>query len=522
MATNDIVSKAEIELLAIACRLDTALCYRDEHREEPDDDWIRQGIENEMLGINEIFREAGTTVPRLPAFLRMIGERSERVLQLQEVMDLDDLSTEEMKAYCTSIANDNPQWNSLLTMHSPRDLAPQLLPVTEWWLPGEPTIEDEENAEDAAAEAAAGEEDGDGDDDDEVQIVDAPDTAGDVQPRRSGRNTKGKAPARADEASGTVDASDGGGDVEMGEVVDNQKTPKKVQPVKRAIVISPSSEVPAKRQQRRPSTAAKAAKAAGHLPNPSHNVSECKPQIDAPKSFACELCAFRKVTCNPPAAWAVDLKKALKEAAKEKQETKKSKRSTTSIMEDLPPTLEGLKERLDSMEANATAFQEATESRMGAFQEAMESRMGALQDVLYNIDVMMRALCMRNAITPSTLALRIPPVPLFVPAAPSPSPTAGPSSIASIISSTTSAPGFDISQLSIAAPFARVASGSGAGYIHTPVPLSRTPSLSRGRGGGTSKPASRASSAAGSKAPSAAGSKAPSAAGSRASSRTRD
>ncbi|KAH9013449.1 hypothetical protein EDB84DRAFT_1568660 [Lactarius hengduanensis] len=481
MATNNIVSKAEIELLAIACRLDTALRYRDEHRKEPDDDWIRQGIENEMLGINEIFHEAGTTVPRLPAFLHMIGERSERALQLQEVMDLDDLSTEEMKAYCTSIANDNPQWNSLLTMHSPRDLAPQLPPVTEWWLPGEPTIEDEENAEDAAAEATAGEEDGDGDDDDEVQIVDAPDTAGDVQPRRSGHNTKAKAPARTDEASGTVDTLDGGGDVEMGEVIDNQKTPKKVQPVKCAIVISPSSEVPAKRQQRRPSTAAKAAKAAGRLLNPdfcgpcqSHNVEE---------------------------SWAVDLKKALKEAAKEKQETKKSKCSTTSIMEDLPPTLEGLKERLDSMEANATAFQEATESRMGAFKEAMESRMGALQDVLYNIDVMMRALCMRNAITPSTLALRIPPVPLFAPAsvkvevvkavkdrftdaaAPSPSPTAGTSSIASVISSTTSAPGFDISQLSIAAPFAPVASGSGAGYIHTPVPLSRTPSLSRGRGG---------------------------------------
>ncbi|KAH9036290.1 hypothetical protein EDB84DRAFT_1560951 [Lactarius hengduanensis] len=112
------------------------MATNDIHREEPDDDWIRQGIENEMLGINEIFREAGTTVPRLPAFLRMIGERSERALQLQEVMDLDDLSTEEMKAYCTSIANDNPQWNSLLTMHSPRDLAPQLPPVTEWWLPG--------------------------------------------------------------------------------------------------------------------------------------------------------------------------------------------------------------------------------------------------------------------------------------------------------------------------------------------------------------------------------------------------
>ena len=66
-----------------------------------------------------------------------------------------------------------------------------------------------------------------------------------------------------------MDASDGGDDVEMGEVVDNQKTPKKFQPVKRAIVISPASEVPAKRQQRRTSAAAKAAaKAIGHLPNP--------------------------------------------------------------------------------------------------------------------------------------------------------------------------------------------------------------------------------------------------------------
>ncbi|KAH9009402.1 hypothetical protein EDB85DRAFT_2162777 [Lactarius pseudohatsudake] len=446
MATNDIVSKAEIELLAIAVdSIPPSAIEMSTVKSQTTIGFAKALKMRWCLGINEIFREAGTTVPRLPAFLRMIGER-------------------------TAAGH-------------------------EWWLPGEPTIEDEENAEDAAAEAAAGEEDGDGDDDDEVQIVDAPDTAGDVQPRRSGRNTKGKAPARADEASGTVDASDGGGDVEMG----GRRQPEDSEEgsaSQACIVISPSSEVPAKRQQRRPSTAAKAAKAAGRLPN-------------------------QKVTCNPPAVGS-RLEEGAEGAAKEKQETKKSKRSTTSIMEDLPPTLEGLKERLDSMEANATAFQEATESRMGAFQEAMESRMGALQDVLYNIDVMMRALCMRNAITPSTLALRIPPVPLFVPAAPSPSPTAGPSSIASVISSTTSAPGFDISQLSIAAPFARVASGSGAGYIHTPVPLSRTPSLSRGRGGGTSKPASRASSAAGSKAPSAAGSKAPSAAGSRASSRTRD
>ncbi|KAH9016362.1 hypothetical protein EDB84DRAFT_1443126 [Lactarius hengduanensis] len=337
--------------------------------------------------------------------------------------------------------------------------------------------------------------------------------AGDVQPRRSERNTKGKAPARAD-----VDALDGSGDIEMGEAVVNQKTPKTFQPVKRAIVVSPTSEVPAKRQQRRPS---KAAKAAGRLPNPNYDVEECKPQADAPKSYACELCASRKVTCNPPAAWAVALKKALKEAARVKQEAKNRKRSTTSIMEELPVTLEGLQERLDFMEADAMAFQEALEVNAKAFREAMESRMDALQDTLYNVDVMMRALCMRNSITPSTLALRIPPVPLFVPAVPSPSPTAGPSSIASTFSSMSSAAGFDISQLSIAAPLACVASGSGAGNTLTPVPLSRTPSLNRGRGG-ASKPASQASSIAGSKAPSAAGSKAPSAAGSRESSRTCD
>ncbi|KAH9024347.1 hypothetical protein EDB85DRAFT_1894330 [Lactarius pseudohatsudake] len=226
-------------------------------------------------------------------------------------------------------------------------------------------------------------------------LVDAPDTAGDVQPRRSERNAKGKAPARAD-----VDASDGSGDVEMGEAVDNQKTPKKFQPVKRAMVVSPTSEVPAKRQQCRPSTAAKAAKAAGRLLNSNYNVEECKPQADAPKSYACALCASRKVPCNPPAAWAVALKKALKEAAKVKLEAKNRKRSTTSIMEELPVTLEGLQERLDSMEAEAIAFQDTSEANTKA--------------------------------------------------------------------SMSSATGFDISQLSIAAPLARVASGSGAGNTLTP------------------------------------------------------
>ncbi|KAH9016360.1 hypothetical protein EDB84DRAFT_1567253 [Lactarius hengduanensis] len=53
MAMNDIVSKAEIQLLAIACRVNTALRYRDENG--ADDLWIRQGIEDEMLGINEVF-----------------------------------------------------------------------------------------------------------------------------------------------------------------------------------------------------------------------------------------------------------------------------------------------------------------------------------------------------------------------------------------------------------------------------------------------------------------------------------
>ncbi|KAH9015140.1 hypothetical protein EDB83DRAFT_2529094 [Lactarius deliciosus] len=500
MAMNDPVSNAEKRLIAIACRLDTALRYRDEH--EADDDWIRQGIDDEMIGINEIFEAAGNTVPRLHALLRMIGERSERAQELKETLNLDDFSINEItsvnavgvrsyselfedtpnsseqlrtpscvyrcKTFCAFVRKENPQWHPLLTMSNVRDLVSQLPPVVEWWLPGEPTMEDEEAAEDAAAEANAGEEDGDGDNDDEIQIVESPDTAGTVQPRRSGRNTKGKAPAHADDDSGTVDASDGGDDVEMGEVVDNQKTPKKFQPVKRAIVISPASEVPAKRQQRRTSAAAKAAaKAIGHLPNPdfcgpcqSHGVSECLPQTDAPKAHVCQMCKMRKVPCNPPPKWAIPQIEAKQQAAKVKQDNKNRKRSAATIMEDLPPTLDGLKTRLDSMETNFTAFQ-----------EAMDARMGALQDVLHNIDLMMRALCMRYKISPSTLALRIPPVPLFEQGAPPPSPTPGPSSIASTISSTSSA-GFDVSQLSIAAPSSSVASGSGTGQTHTPAPLS--------------------------------------------------
>ncbi|KAH8977248.1 hypothetical protein EDB86DRAFT_2838179 [Lactarius hatsudake] len=404
MAMNDPVSHAERQLIAIACRLDTALRYRDEHG--ADDDWIRQGIDDEMIGINEIFEAAGNTVPRLHALLCMIGERSERAQDLKETLNLDDFSINEIKTFCAFARKENPQWHPLLTMSNVRDLVSQLPPAVEWWLPAE-----------------------------------SPDTAGTVQPRRSGRNTKGKAPAHADDDSGTVDVSDGGDDIEMCEIVDNQKTPKKFQPVKRAIVISPASEVPAKRQQCRTSAAAKAAaKAIGHLPNPSHGVSECLPQTDAPKAHVCQMCKIRKVPCNPPPKWAIPQIEAKQQAAKAKQDNKNRKRSAVTIMEDLPPTLDGLKTRLDSMETNFTAFQ-----------EAMDVRMGALQDVLHNIDLMMRALCMRYKITPSTLALRIPPVPLFEQGAPPPSPTPGPSSIASTISSTSSA-GFDVSQLSITAP----------------------------------------------------------------------
>ncbi|KAH8976661.1 hypothetical protein EDB83DRAFT_2328042 [Lactarius deliciosus] len=454
MAMNDPVSNAEKQLIAIACRLNTALCYRDEHG--ADDDWICQGIDDEMIGINEIFEVAGNTVPRLHALLRMIGERSERAQELKETRNLDDFSINEIKTFCAFICKENPQWHPLLTMSNVRDLVSQLPPVVEWWLPGEPTMEDEEAAEDAAAEANAGEEDGDSNNNDEIQIVESPDTAGTVQPQRSGRNTKGKAPARADDNSGTVDASDGGDDVEMGEVVDNQKTLKKFQPVKRAF--------------RRTSAAAKAAaKAIGHLPNPSHGVSECLPQTNAPKAHVCQMCKMRKVPCNPLPKWAIPQIEVKQQAAKVKQDNKNCKCSAATIMEDLPLTLDGLKTHLDSMETNFTAFQ-----------EAMDTCMGALQDVLHNIDLMMRALCMRYKISPSTLALRIPPVPLLEQGAPPPSPTPGPSSIASTISSTSSA-GFDVSQLSIAAPSSSVASGSGTGQTHTPAPLSRT--LSRGRGG---------------------------------------
>ncbi|KAH8980730.1 hypothetical protein EDB86DRAFT_2835176 [Lactarius hatsudake] len=366
MAMNDPVSHAERQLIAIACRLDTALRYRDEHG--ADDDWIRQGIDDEMIGINEIFEAAGNTVPRLHALLRMIGERSERAQDLKETLNLDDFSINEIKKFCGFARKENPQWHPLLTMSNVRDLVSQLPPAVEWWLPGEPTMEDEEAAEDAAAEANAGEEDGDGDNDDEIQITESLDTAGSVQPRHSGRNTKGKAPARADDDSGTVDASDGGDNIEMCEIIDNQKTPKKFQPVKRAI--------------RRTSAAAKAAaKAIGHLPNPSHGVSECLPQTDTPKVHVCQMCKIRKVPCNPLPKWAIPQIEAKQQAAKVKQDNKNRKCSAATIMEDLPPMLDGLKTRLDSMETNFTAFQ-----------EAMDMRMGALQDVLHNIDLMMRVM----------------------------------------------------------------------------------------------------------------------------------
>ncbi|KAH8994298.1 hypothetical protein EDB86DRAFT_2829801 [Lactarius hatsudake] len=431
----------------------------------------------------------------LHALLRMIGERSERAQNLKETLNLDDFSINEIKKFCAFARKENLQWHPLLTTSN-------LPPAVEWWLPGEPTMEDEEAAKDAAAEANAGEEDGDGDNDDEIQITESPDTAGTVQPRCSGRNTKGKAPARADDDSGTVDASDGGDDIEMCKIVDNQKTPKKFQPVKRAIVISPALEVPVKRQQHRTSAAAKAAaKAIGHLPNLSHGVSECLPQTDAPKAHVCQMCKIRKVPCNPPPKWAIphftitrivqqdglsttELTRRLparrnetennnqesesgtetvawhvivtpqieakQQAAKVKQDNKSRKHSAATIMEDLPPMLDGLKTHLDSMETNFTAFQ-----------EAMDVRMGALQDVLHNIDLMMRALCMRYKITPSTLPLCIPPVPLFEQGTPPPSPTPGPLSITSTISSTLST-GFNVSQLSIAAPPSSVASGTSA------------------------------------------------------------
>ncbi|KAH8982256.1 hypothetical protein EDB86DRAFT_2834414 [Lactarius hatsudake] len=334
MAMNDPVSNAERQLIAIACRLDTALRYRDEHG--ADDDWIRQGIDDEMIGINEIFEAAGNTVPRLHALLRMIGERSECAQDLKETLNLDDFSINEIKKFCAFTRKENPQWHPLLTMSNVRDLVSQLPPAVEWWLPGEPTMEDKEAAEDAAAEANAGEEDGDGDNNDEIQITESPDTAGTVQPRCSGHNTKGKAPAHADDDSGTVDTLDGGDDIEMCEIIDNQKTPKKFQPVKCAIVISPASEVPAKRQQRRTSAAAKAAaKAIGHLPNPvciSHGVSECLPQTDAPKAHVCQMCKIRKVPCNPPPKWVIPQIEAKQQAAKVKQDNKNCKRSAASLV----------------------------------------------------------------------------------------------------------------------------------------------------------------------------------------------
>lgn len=92
-------------------------------------------------------------------------------------------------------------------------------------------------------------------------------------------------------------------------------------------------------------------------------------------------------------------------------------------MEDIAPTLTGVTPRL----------------------ETLESQVAEIRDVAYNIETMMRALCLNSGIQTSTLRLRPPPVPLFFG---SPGPALSSASSA-VSAATASSAGVDISGMSL-------------------------------------------------------------------------
>ncbi|KAI9432225.1 hypothetical protein H4582DRAFT_2062066 [Lactarius indigo] len=578
MAASDSITPAEAQLLGIACRIDTALRYRDEHKEAVDDSWYNQALENELDEVNEVFEKEDACVPRMHPLLRMVGEESVRVGNGD--MELDRFSIDAIREACKAFSSANPGFNPVLSLADVRRLASNVPDMVEWWLPGEPTFEDEEAAEDAAAEAAGGE----GDDDDEVAEVESASTGASSGPRRSGRNSKVK-------VSGHTDEDSTGDDIIMLDNPDVEATPRKPRATKRpqAVVVSPSSDIPAKRRQRKASTSAKAkGKGKESLPDPGireklnsrrpkerweasdesqrrgkpevllnsrsdtrtqagersvpayylytdkysqwhkalgivsvsinvsanqnaysnqkgsrylsirthdspievqhvmlmSNAKECVPQVNAPKAIACALCRSRKVQCQPPPAWALPIIESIEHSKLAKEERKQQlpwRRSAASVFDDMTLTLDSLKRG----------------------QERLEERLAALQIGQNNLELLLRALCMRHDVIPSTLNLHTPPVPLFNSAsAVSPSIASTLSTTASTAASTSST-GVDVSRLSISASPATGSSGSGAGNVPA--------NVSTGRSGATIKPASRAPSV----------SRAPSAPGSRASLRSR-
>ncbi|KAI9431352.1 hypothetical protein H4582DRAFT_2085199 [Lactarius indigo] len=474
MAASDSITPAEAQLLGIACRIDTALRYRDEHKEAVDDSWYNQALENELDEVNEVFEKEDACVPRMHPLLRMVGEESVRVGNGD--MELDRFSIDVIREACKVFSSANPGFNPVLSLADVRRLASEVPDMVEWWLPGEPTFEDEEAAEDAAAEAAGGE----GDDDDEVAEVESASTGASSGPRCSGHNSKVK-------VSGHTDEDSTGDDIIMLDNPDVEVTPCKPRATKRpqAVVVSPSSDIPAKRRQRKASTSAKAkGKGKESLLDPMSNAKECVPQVNAPKAIACALCRSRKVQCQPPPAWALPIIESIERSKLAKEERKQQpprRRSAASVFDNMTPTLDSLKRG----------------------QERLEECLAALQIGQNNLELLLRALCMHHDVIPSTLNLHTPPVPLFNSAsAVSPSIASTLSTTASTAASTSST-GVDVSRLSISASPATGSSGSGAGNVPANVSI--------GRSGVTIKLASRAPSV----------SRAPSAPGSRASSRSR-
>ncbi|KAI9436443.1 hypothetical protein H4582DRAFT_2058724 [Lactarius indigo] len=481
MAVSDSITPAEAQLLGIACRIDTALRYRDEHKEAVDDSWYNQALENELDEVNEVFEKEDACVPCMHPLLCMVGEESVRVGNGD--MELDRFSIDAIREACKAFSSANPGFNPVLSLADVQRLASEVPDMVEWWLPGEPTFEDEEAAEDTAAEAAGGE----GDDDDEVAEVESASTGASSGLRRSGRNSKVK-------VSGHTDEDSTGDDIIMLDNPDVEVTPRKPRATKRpqAVVVSPSSDIPAKHRQHKASTSAKAkGKGKESLPDPGFcgpcqmsNAKECVPQVNAPKAIACALCRSRKVQCQPPPAWALPIIESIERSKLAKEERKQQpprRRSAASVFDDMTPTLDSLKRG----------------------QERLEERLAALQIGQNNLELLLRALCMRHDVIPSTLNLHTPPVPLFNSAsAVSPSIASTLSTTASTAASTSST-GVDVSRLSISASPATGSSGSGAGNVPA--------NVSTGRSGATIKPASRAPSV----------SRAPSAPGSRASSRSR-
>ncbi|KAI9442310.1 hypothetical protein H4582DRAFT_2072869 [Lactarius indigo] len=466
MAASDSITPAEAQLLGIACRIDTALRYRDEHKEAVDDSWYNQALENELDEVFDVFEKEGARVPRMHPLLRMVGEESVRVGNGD--MELDRFSIDAIREACKVFSSANPGFNPVLSLADVRRLASEVPDMVEWWLPGEPTLEDEEAAEDAAAEDAAAEAaGGEGDDDDEVAEVESASTGASSGPCRSGRNSKVK-------VSGHTDEDSTGDDIIMLDNPDVEATPCKPRATKRpqAVVVSPSSDIPAKRRQRKASTSAKAkGKGKESLPDPMSNAKECVPQVNAPKAIACVLCRSRKVQCQPPPAWALPIIESIERSKLAKEERKQQpprRHSAASVFDDMTPTLDSLKRG----------------------QERLEERLAALQIGQNNLELLLRALCMRHDVIPSTLNLHTPPVPLFNSAsAVSPSIASTLSTTASTAASTSST-GVDVSRLSISASPAT--SGSGAGNVPA--------NVSTGRSGATIKLASRAPSAPGSRA----------------------